>query len=66
MVKWEYTSTALITEQKKTGIAGDKEVLNKYGQEGWELVCVTPINMASRFDFLAYFKRQIECAREDW
>jgi hypothetical protein len=58
--KWEYTSTALITEQKKTGITSDAEVLNKYGRDGWELVCVTPLRLGNNFDFIAYFKRQIE------
>jgi hypothetical protein len=60
MQKWEYTSTALITEQKRTGKTSDVEILNKYGSDGWELVCVTPLHLGRGFDFIAYFKRQKE------
>ena len=58
--KWEYASVALVQEQRNTRLKGDKEVLNKYGLEGWELVSVFPVQTTKGLDAVAYFKRQIE------
>lgn len=59
MAKWEYLSVALVQEQRNTGIVGDKEVLNKYGLDSWELVAVIPVQTTKGLDAVAYFKRKI-------
>jgi len=53
VVKWEYTSIALVKGQKDAGLTTDVQLLNKYGSEGWELVSV----VYARVDLIAYFKR---------
>jgi hypothetical protein len=54
MAKWEYASIALVKGQKDAGVSTDKQVLDKYGLEGWELVAVVP----ALGDLIAYLKRQ--------
>ena len=62
MPKWEYIDIELFTEAQKEGFPDFKTVLNKYGDEGWELVSVTDAtlyNGATRITrFFAFFKRQ--------
>jgi len=54
MTKWEYASIALIKGAKDSGLSTDKQLLDKYGLEGWELVSVVP----ALGDLVAYLKRQ--------
>jgi hypothetical protein len=60
MTKWEYMAIALFEECKKAGTTDQKKVLDKYGDEGWELVSVSAIGIKNRFDIVAYFKREKE------
>jgi len=54
MAKWEYASIALKKGMKDSGLSTDKQLLDKYGLEGWELVSVVP----ALGDLVAYLKRQ--------
>ncbi len=54
MPKWEYASIALVKAQKDMGLSTDKQVLDKYGAEGWELVTI----VMALGDLIAYMKRE--------
>ncbi len=54
MPKWEYASIALVKGQKDVGLSTDKQLLDKYGLEGWELVTIVP----ALGDLVAYLKRE--------
>jgi hypothetical protein len=58
MVKWEYSSVALVKIQKDTGLSTDTQLLNKYGLEGWELVSVVSVQTNYGFEIIAYLKRK--------
>jgi hypothetical protein len=58
MAKWEYASIALIKIQRETGLTTDKQLLDKYGLEGWELVSVVPIQANNVLEVIAYLKRE--------
>ncbi len=59
---WEYESISLVQRGIASGVSSDKELLNKYGQDGWELVAV--VRVPSRavagfsYDVIAYLKRE--------
>jgi hypothetical protein len=54
MTKWEYMTIALFEECKKAGTTDQKMVLDKYGDEEWELISVAAIGIKNRFDIVAY------------
>jgi len=54
MTKWEYASIALVKGQKDMNLSNDKQLLDKYGVEGWELVTV----VLAVGDLIAYMKRE--------
>lgn len=60
MTKWEYMVVALFDEIKKAGLKDQKTLLDKYGEDQWELVLIIPatIQKSARSDFVAYFKRK--------
>lgn len=68
MTKWEYLTIELTQVKNGEGFIAVKEwkataiteQLNKYGQDGWELVdIVAPDNMSSYGKTFATFKRSI-------
>ena len=58
MTKWEYDVIPLITAMQDMGFTQQKEILDKYGSEGWELISVTTIAVHNSIDIIAYFKRE--------
>jgi hypothetical protein len=42
MTKWEYENILMLREMKRTGLL-PKQILDKYGLEGWELVAVVRV-----------------------
>ena len=60
MTKWEYAAFPLITGMKDTGVSTQKQLLDRYGLEGWELVSVVALKVKEGLDLVAYLKRQIE------
>ena len=58
MTKWEYMVIALFEECKKAGVTEQKKLLDKYGDEEWELTSIIPAKVKERSDFVAYFKRK--------
>ena len=58
MPKWEYMSIGLFNEQRTTGLTGDKQVLDKYGLEGWELVTIIKLETTKGLELVAYLKRE--------
>ena len=74
MTNWEYAVVPLITGLGEAGaserslptpfgriiksIDTQKELLNKLGAEGWELVSTTLFEYQGNVDVMAYFKRE--------
>ena len=67
MVTWEYLDVAISKSKNKWVVdgkeaAGDNvtraSILNRYGEEGWELVSVTAWQANSGAGHTYYFKRQ--------
>ena len=58
MAKWEYRTVALINAQNKACIPAQEELINRYGEEGWELIAVVPLEPGNSVDIVAYFKRE--------
>lgn len=51
MTKWEYATVPLLTH-------ATKQILDTWGEDGWELVTVTPGPMQD--NVVAYMKREVE------
>jgi hypothetical protein len=58
MPQWEYTVIGLISGMKDAGVSTQKELLDKYGLEGWELVTVSALSTKQGPDLIAYLKRE--------
>ena len=74
VTNWEYAVIPLITGLREAGamakslptpfgriiksIDTQKELLNKLGAEGWELVSTTLFEYQGNVDVMAYFKRE--------
>jgi hypothetical protein len=56
--KWEYTVIGLISGLKVAGVSTQKELLDIYGLQGWELVTVTALSTEQGADLIAYLKRE--------
>ena len=56
MEKWEYRITTLFGEN----VQEDKENLDSWGKEGWELVSVVQTVGKKDALLLAYYKRQLK------
>lgn len=57
MEKWQYDVVTLTGKNMEQ----DREKLNDFGKDGWELVCIIPkeITVPRTLSFAAYFKRKI-------
>jgi hypothetical protein len=59
---WEYESVSLVRRGIASNASSDKEILNEYGKEGWELVSVVRIPSRAiagySYDVIAYLKRE--------
>jgi hypothetical protein len=53
LTKWEYAAIPLVTASG-TGYKTQKELLDKYGLEGWELVSTIELGL----ELFAYLKRE--------
>lgn len=51
MTKWEYATAPVLTH-------ATKQILDSWGEDGWELVAVTP--GANPENVVAYFKREVQ------
>lgn len=58
LAKWEYAAIPLITKMRKMGYDTQKQLLDKYGLEGWELVSTVALVVPEGFDMVAYLKRE--------
>jgi hypothetical protein len=58
MPKWEYATIPLIKAMRDMGYTEQKNVLDKYGDEGWELVSVIMVSIQNSNEIVAYFKRE--------
>jgi hypothetical protein len=58
LAKWEYAVIPLVTEMRELGYVTQKQMLDKYGLEGWELVSTVTLEVEKGFDILAYLKRE--------
>jgi len=58
LTQWEYTSVSLVKGAIDAGLKTDKDLLNKFGSDGWELISVVRLQTSHGFDLLAYFKRE--------
>ena len=57
MAQWEHAVILLITQKRETMLSTQKELLDKYGAAGWELVSVTNFKQEKNSDYIAYLKR---------
>ncbi|TXS61549.1 hypothetical protein CHU71_12225 [Corynebacterium sp. LK14] len=51
MTKWEYATAPVLTH-------ATKQILDSWGEDGWELVTITP--GMNPENLVAYFKREVE------
>lgn len=51
MTKWEYATAPVLTH-------ATKQILDSWGEDGWELVTITP--GPNPENVVAYFKREVE------
>ena len=58
MTKWEYAVIPLVTKMRELGYVTQKQLLDKYGLEGWELVSTVALSVPEGFDIVAYLKRE--------
>lgn len=61
MKKWEYKIIPILTElreERRPLREGVKELLDKHGSEGWELVSTTFFTHQDQIDIIAYLKRE--------
>jgi hypothetical protein len=57
MKKWEYSTCS---SRQTALLVAELEMLNSYGEEGWELVSAVPAGLWTRF----FFKRPMGMRRE--
>jgi hypothetical protein len=55
---WEYTVVGLISGMRDAGVSTQKELLDRYGLDGWELVTVSTLSTKQGTDLIAYMKRE--------
>lgn len=51
MTKWEYATAPVL-------VHATKQILDNWGADGWELVCITP--GPNQQNVVAYFKRPLQ------